>query len=290
MPQALSLTPNQALEAAQTCFQHTDLTPIVAVQVAVQVALGALVLPPCCAHRSPSASRPSRATPACPRYAAISAHDYEGSHQPCNRQSTDKTIILCITTGQRQSTDGMKATLQILKKSMIYGTEVLQVHTAYAHWHSPTAQVTKSFRLSRCTYVELLRAPADGPQYVDLRFSPAGLTWPYDVMSRAAFLLSCVTCGHLAVMCHARPSAVALVAHCLASTSCVPGYVSTETRLMVSFEARPVANEFLSVLHHTLSTIERHAPTYIGLEGILAARDTRSAPSPTPGGCAGVAP
>ena len=52
---------------------------------------------------------------------------------------------------------------------------------------------------------------------------------------------------------------------------------------MVSFESKGVATDFLTALHHTLSTVERHAPTYIGLEGILAARDRPGRQSPTPG-------
>lgn len=120
------------------------------------------------------------------------------------------------------------------------------------------AQISKSFRLSRCTYIELLRAPANGPQYVDLRFSPAGALLCADDRSPS----------HTVRVLHRPPRS---------------GYVSTETRMVVSFETKAIAVDFLTALQHTLNTVERHAPTYIGLESILAVRDKHPPRSGTPG-------
>lgn len=42
---------------------------------------------------------------------------------------------------------------------------------------------------------------------------------------------------------------------------------------MVEFDTKPAAVTFLTTLQHVLLSVERHTPTYVGLEGLLVPRD-----------------
>lgn len=187
MPSVASFTPSQALEAAYTCFQHTDLHPIAAVQVGrchVEEAPGMPSLPPP-GHQVPPSRQGQHQSPQgiahtfCTTSTRITiTHSPPARRSSCASPPASDSLLMASNPPCRFS----KSQCSTAQRYTVLTSDTCAYcqapfHTLSTPFHTlphPCQQITKAFRLSRCTYVELLRAPANGPQYVDLRFSPAG--------------------------------------------------------------------------------------------------------------------